>query len=142
MKFPKIVNRLNAIDKTKTGIGFNITEDSDEEVFVDALSRLENRLRAMNDDMMDKDKIVLDSKKLGEDLKNKMDEKEREMSDAKKRADDLAKEHAEMKTAFDSMCMDNKAMKDEKEKAENAAKEASNLLKKEKATNFVETLVS
>lgn len=142
MKFPKIVNRLNAIDKTKTGIGFNITEDSDEEVFVDALSRLENRLRALNDDMMDKEKIVLDEKKLGEELKNKLDAKEKEMIEAKKAADNAAKEHAEMKTAFDKMQSENKAMCEEKVAAENAAKESANLLKREKAVNYVETLVT
>lgn len=142
MPFPKVVNRLNAISKEKTKIGFDLASDADEDEVVSAISRLENRLRSVNDEMMDKEKIILDSKTLGEDLKNKMSEKEKEAMDFKKKAEDSMCEYNKMKEAHDKMEMDNKSMKEEKEKAENSAKESAKLLRTEKATTLVDKLIA
>jgi len=141
MPFPKVVNRLNVISKDKTGIGFNLTDDASEEVIVDAIARLENRLRAMNDDMMDKEKIVLDSKKLGEDLKNELEEKKKMADDKEKEAKDAMCQYNSMKEAYDKMELENKEMK-EKEEARNKEIVAADLkFRTERATNFISKLV-
>ena len=126
----RVINRFNVIDKTKTGININLTEDAGEEELVQAIVKVENRLRAVNDDMMDmttksaNDKLALDA--------------------AKKIADDKAKEATEaqnafnsMKAAHDAMEVENKKMKDEKVAAENLLKAQDLQLRKEKATNLV-----
>ena len=146
MAYEKIVNRLKQIDKKALGFSVSLSDDANEDAIMDVIVRLDNRLRAMNDDMMDKEeegkKIILDSKKLGEDLKNKMDEKEKEAAELKKKANNSECEYNKLKEAHDKMELENKSMKEEKEKADNLAKENDLKARKDRAINYVDKLVA
>ena len=137
MAYEKIVNRLNKIDNKVLGFKINLAEDATEQDIMDTVVRLDNRLRVLNDDMMDKEKIVLDAKKDGEDIKNAMKEKEKEAADFKKKAEDSMCEYNKLKEAHDKMELENKEMKEKAEANNKEKAETALALKKEKATNLI-----
>lgn len=141
MSFAKAVNRFNAISKEKTGISFNLTEDSSEDVIIDAISRLENRLRAMNDEMMDKEKEVTEAKTSQEENRKKLAEAQSKAENSAMCAAKDKEAYDKMKNDYDAMDAENKELKN-KEKLRNEELATSDLkFRTERATNFVQSLI-
>lgn len=131
MQYKSIIIRLNAVNKEKTGLSFSLTEDASAEDVTSGIAKMENRIRALNDDMMDMTKNSGENKKA--------------LDEAKKMADDKAKDaetamcsYNSMKEKYENMEMENKAMKSDKEKADNKAKEADLNMRTERAKNLIE----
>lgn len=135
MSYLKAVNRFNAISKEKTGIQFNLTDDSSEETIIDAIAKLENRLRAMNDDMMDKETAIVSNKKMLDEKQKEVETKEKEAMDARKALD-------KMKEDMDFLTKASDAMKNEMEELINKEKATALSIKKERATNLIEKAIA
>ncbi len=145
MPFPKVVNRLNAIDKNKTKVSFDLAQDADEDEIVSSIAKLENRLRAMNDDLMDKEdslkemginkeKIVLDNKVALDAAKKVAEDKAKEAEDAMCSYNKMKEEHDAMKVKNEEL-MNKEAVRVEEVKA------ADLKFRKERATNYVDKLI-
>ena len=146
MPFEKLVNRMNKIDPKAAGFKINLSEDATEHDITDVIVRLENRLRAQNDDMMDKEenarKVAEDKEKIILDNKMAMDAAKKMADDKEKEAKDATDCYNKMKEAHDKMEMENKSMK-EKEEARNAEVKAADLkFRQERAKNYVERLIA
>ena len=141
MQYQRLVNRLNKLDAKATGFSINLSDDAPEDAILETIVRLDNRIRVLNDDMMDKEKIVLDMKNEGEDIKNKLSEKEKEVKEAKKKAEDAETEFNKMKESYDKACMENKEMKEKEEAKNKEIEEAEMKFKSERAKNYIKELV-
>lgn len=141
MPFEQAINRLNKIDKTKTGVGFSLSSDASEDEIVSAIAKLENRLRANNDEMMDKETELQDKEKIILDNKCALDAAKKMAEDKEKEAKDAGDSYNKMKEAHDKLEVENKSMK-EKEDANNAEVKAADLkFRQERAKNLVEKLI-
>ncbi len=134
MAYPKLVNRLNNLDSKALGFKINLSEDANEDVVIDTLIRVDNRLRALNDEMIENSKIVLDNKTALDAAKKAAEDKDKEAKDA-------MCQYNTMKEAFDKMDVENKQMKADKEAKNKLATEADLKFRQERAKNFVDKLI-
>jgi ATP-dependent protease ClpP protease subunit len=140
MAFPKAVNRLNDFDKLKTGIAFNLTNDASEDIIVDAIAKLENHLRAKNDEMSSMND-AMNALKVGKE------ENAKRMEELKSKADNAEKALNEAKAALDAECTkmanmeaSNKEMKEKLDAHNEEVKKADLKFRTERAKNFVKEL--
>lgn len=140
MGYPKLINRLNSFDSKALGFKINLTEDSSEEVILDTIVRLENRLRAINDDSMDnEEKMKAKDLEMGEMASN-ISKAEKEVKEKAKDAEDAMCALNAMKEKYSNLEAKNKELSDKEEARNQETKDADLKFRKERATNFVDKL--
>jgi len=140
-----IIERLNAVNKEKAGIGFSLTNDAAESDIIAAVARLENHLRAKNEEMMDvqnnNDRIVKERKLEQEDRVKNMAELENKIKDSEKCLMENKAAYDKMKEENEKLESENKEMK-EKEEARNKENLSKDLtFRKERAKNYLDSIV-